>query len=198
MPLYSLYCPRCEIELERFCSVETMYTQECEECGAVLEKRFSVPTLRTDTQFMAGAGVACDGLHDPMSRRMAYAKAKAAGVNIAGKKFHPGLCRRGVPFDPQAWYGDRSEVVRKADAMGRCVEGDINHTSAVRDEDYARVEAPYRCSAQAVRDEVNAEIRQAHGGKVSRKKRREITERLRDTHTPKNLDKTGAKVDLSR
>jgi len=183
MHLYTYYCPRCDVFLERFATIETMHLQECDVCGAHLEKRISVPArLNTDTDFMAGAGVASDGLPDQQSRKIAYAKAKKAGVNISGKRWHPGLCRRGVTFDPEAWYGDRAEVIQKADRLGRCVEGSINHVSPIRDEHLAKAEAPYRPSASAVQPEVNREIQQEHGGRATREKRRELTEKYRDRY----------------
>lgn len=145
-----------------------------------MRKVFSVPSLRTTTNFMAGLD---DGLPDERSRKLAHQKARAAGVNISGAKFHPGLCRRGVPFDPQAWYRDEAEVKQKVERLGRCVEGSVNHRSSIRDCDLAAVDRPYRVADEVVKPEVDLEIKEVYGGKVTPQKRKELTEKYVEQHS---------------
>ena len=155
-------------------------TQRCEQCKSLLRRVFTPCVLRTTTQFMSGSS---DGLPDDASRRIAYAKASAAGVSVAGKKFHPGLCPKGESYSPKAWYGDAEEVKRKAVALGRSVEGAINVTGPTFDSDLAALERPYRVSRRVVADDVNMEIMAAHGGKVSRAKREELFRKYQDKHS---------------
>lgn len=184
MPIYQFTCDHCGLGDERLISLADfdvlVSVQRCESCGQLLRKVVTPCALRTTTRFMSGSG---DGLPDDTSRRIAYAKARAAGVNISGKKFHPGLCPKGEPFSPKAWYGDESEVRRKAAALGRGLEGAINAAAPIFDHDLAANEKPYRIATHLVREDVDREIAECHGGKVTPEKRREITERHRDKHS---------------
>ena len=187
MPLYEFSCPECGQRDERFISLaefdEKVQSQQCVACGQRLRKVFSVPALVSDTGFMSGIA-SDDGFgKDERGRKMALEKAKAAGVSVAGKRFHPGLCRRGVMFDPQAWYGSRTEVKKKADALGRNVDGCVTHRTPVRDEFYKKAEAPYECSPDLVKEEVKREIKQKHNGQATPSQVRTITERQVAIHS---------------
>jgi len=154
--------------------------QQCQRCEGALRRLFTPCSLKTTTRFMSGSS---DGLPDDASRRIAYAKAREAGVSVSGKKFHPGLCRKGMAFDPQAWYGDEVEAKRKALSLGRSVEGSINATGPTFDADLAALEKPYRVARHIVKDDVNREIKQVHGGKVSKEKREELYRHFQDKHS---------------
>ena len=55
----------------------------------------------------------------------AYAKhAKAAGMNITGAIYEPGLAQ--FPGDPNAWVRDRGEIRKKVEALGMGCEGAVN------------------------------------------------------------------------
>jgi len=186
MPLYGFKCKACNREEEKLIAWTRLdavkNSQCCEECGGRMKILVSVPNLKTDTEFMAGSHND-DGLPGDWARGEAYGKAKAAGVNIQGKKFHPGLCRRGKSFDPEAWYGGRDEVIQKTEALGRCVEGTVNHVSPIRDKDLKAAEAPYRVAADIVAPKAQEIINNQHGGVVSAEKRTQIVEELRDKHS---------------
>lgn len=187
MPVYEFDCLTCNRRTERFIRLAELDAlrdaQRCEVCESPLKKVFSLATLRTDTQFLAGSHNDDGFGRDDWSRRQARAKAALAGVNIAGKKFHPGLCRPGELFDPYAWYDSKAEVVRKAEAQGKCVHGAIEHESPIRDADLKANEEPYRVSPDCVQTEVDQEIKQVHGGTVTPKQRREIVEKFVDIHS---------------
>lgn len=185
MPLYSFECENCGtkddrvIPLDRF--DELVPRQHCEICNGKMRKLISIPALRTTTTFMAGSD---DGFgNDNRGRKIALAKARKAGVNVSGKKFHPGLARRGIQYDPNAWYGSESEVRAKAEAKGCNLTGSITHTTGVRDSDYAKAEAPYRVSAATVAPEVELEVKRRHGGKATKEQVRKLYEEKIDLHS---------------
>lgn len=80
--------------------------------------------LKTGTTFLAGRDDGFGG--DNRGRKVAYAKARAAGVNPTGKVFMKQLTRSGVPFDPQAWVSDETDVRRRCRQLGVGCEGSIN------------------------------------------------------------------------
>ena len=117
----------------------------------------------TDTQLFLSKSD--DGFqNDTMGRRDAIAKARRAGVSTTGKTFVPGLCRRGVVYDPQAWVNDKAEVVKKAEKLGCNVVGSIQHTTPIRDEHIAATEAPYQVSRDVVAGDVAQAITERYGG----------------------------------
>lgn len=184
MPIYPYKCPSCGQAEDRYFSLADYDNlrdkQQCPRCESIMKRIITPPALKTTTRFMAGSS---DGLSDDASRKIAYENARAAGINISGKKFHPGLCRRGVMFDPQAWYGNETEAIQKADRLGRNIEGSITHKTSARDSDLASLEEPYRVAPHIVKPYVDAEIEQEHGGKVTAKKRAEITAKHQDKHS---------------
>jgi putative FmdB family regulatory protein len=186
MPVYEFTCPQCGVYDERYIRLADLEAQKdkqlCPNCEALMVKKFSIPILKTDTAFMAGSHID-DGLPDDASRKIAYAKARAAGVNVSGKRFQPGLCPTGDMFSPKAWCGDRAEIKRKAEELGRDVDGAVTHRSSIRDEHYAKLEKPYRVAPHVVMPYVEKEIKEVHGGKVDAKTKRDIIEKHRDRHS---------------
>jgi hypothetical protein len=145
-------------------------------------RQYYVPlALKTTTSLMTGED---DGFGaDDASRKIARARAAAAGVNIAGKKYHPGLCPKKDAFSPFAWYGDEMEVKRKAEALGRNVHGSIEHHTPVRDADLAANERPYRVARRLVKPEVDAENRNNFGGKATKKQIAALYQKYQDKHS---------------
>ena len=169
--------------------------QTCKSCGEPTQRQISMdftfigrqkpggllrPRVRGfesgPTGFLKN-GSENDGCSDPMQRMRLRANAQAAGVNIAGGVFVPGLCRRGVQEDPEAVVHSLGEAVQKTEQLGRCMEGAVEYRSSVRDSDLAKIEAPYRCNADMVKQEVQQEVKEVHGGRVTRRKLRDITEK---------------------
>jgi hypothetical protein len=185
MPVYRFACDSCGREIDRYIQLanydQQAPQQRCGPCEASLRRVFLPPALKTTTRFMSGSN---DGFgNDNFSRQIALARACIAGINVSGKKFHPGLCPKGDAFSPYAWYGDEVEAKQKALALGRSVEGSINATAPIRDEDLAAMERPYRVAPHVVADDVQHEIDTQHGGKATAKKRRELTQKYQDKHS---------------
>jgi hypothetical protein len=171
MPNYEFVCPKCDLYDDRYISLadfDKLRDKQFCACGAKMDKQISVPmVIGTDTQmFLSKTDDGFGG--DDMSRKIAKQKAAAAGVSTVGKTFVPGLCRHKVPYDPGAWVNDKAEVVKKAEKLGRNVEGGIKHFTPVRDADYAKVEAPYRVSPKVVAPEVAATVKQRFGPKATK------------------------------
>lgn len=167
-------CPKCQRKYERFLSQEEAEAQAC-ECGARLQPMFCVPAaIRTDTLFMRGTD---DGFgSDERSRRLARAKARAAGVNPEGKRFIPQLCRRGVTFDPMAWVDSHSDVKRRCKQEGwGCTELGIKEVSV--DEP----EKPYRVADDLVEQHLEKEIA---GHDVTPSEKAKAREKVRERLSP--------------
>jgi hypothetical protein len=161
----------------------TKDSQFCRLCEGRLTKRMSVPSLRTSTTFMSGQHEDDGFGTDDRSRKLARAKAEAMGVNISGKKYHPGLCRKGVPLDPQAWYGDESEVRKKAAAKGCNVHGSIEMETSVPDYLLKKAAQPYQCSRATVQPDVDREVKEVHGGKATKKQRDNLYRKFQAKHS---------------
>jgi hypothetical protein len=116
-------------------------------------------------------------------RQLAYAKARAAGVSPTGKTFVPGLCRRGVPHDPEAWVNSPSEVTQKAEKLGRNVVGAIKHNTPIRDEHIANLEIPYRVSRDVVAEDVAEVIEKEYGGTATAEQTENIFQEKIEKHS---------------
>lgn len=184
MPIYEFKCEKCNAYDERLMPLSHRNDRQfCAICKSEIRRLISVPTiLGTDTQLFLSRSD--DGFgNDHESRKIAKAKADAAGVVTSGKTFVPGLCRRGVPFDPMAWVSDKSEVVKKAEKLGRNVVGSIQHKTPIRDEHIANLEKPYRVSRDAVKEEVAEAIEQRHGGTATAAQTDSLFEEMVDKHS---------------
>lgn len=207
MPRYQFVCPKCRRETERMLGFEEfdrLKTRQRCECGGVLQheaftdrttpvfigrKKPGSPRRPRVRGFESGPtgfmkrSQENDGCTSAAQRKSLARNATAEGVNVAGGVFVPGLCRRGKTNDPYAVVHSLGEAVAKAEQLGRCVEGAVNYESSVRDEHLARTEQPYRCSPDLVRQEVEREIREKHGGKVTKTRRRDIVEKHIAVHS---------------
>jgi hypothetical protein len=188
-------CGHCCHQWEVFEDRDAPRDQPCPKCGGVATRVFGCPHIQgTDTLLLQGTD---DGFGpDNASRQMALAKAQAAGISVSGMKFHPGLCRRGVRFDPQAWYRDGADVKRKARQLGRCVEGAVNVTSPIFESDLAAQEKPYRVARHVVKEDVDREVAQCHGGKMTKAKREELYHKYVDKHSGSPAPKGKVKLPL--
>lgn len=171
-------CPNCLVRTDRLLDdVEDKRPQSC-QCGASMTKLFSVPAaIRMDTRFMAGSDLDDGFGNDQRSRKIAYAKARAAGVNPAGKKYCPSLCRKGKPFDPQAWVADTTDVKRICQKNGWGCDGAVKVPMQHIDEP----EQPYRVADDLVQKHADAEI---GGHSIGIKEYRNVCEKVRKRLTP--------------
>lgn len=132
---------------------------------------FGLCYLQTDTTFLRGSE---DGYGtDQRGRKTAHAKARAAGVNISGMRYCPGLATE--MHDPKAWVGSRSDVKRIAEARGLGIEG----TVTVRAPEVEHIEKPYEVANNLVEREVDRIVREEAQGDVSVKERCDLKEQTK-------------------
>lgn len=91
------------------------------------------PRGKDNTSWLAANSKAIGGgdLAPPV-RQHHEAMARAAGVNIEGKVYMPGLARQNMPGDPMAWVTDHSEFKRRLESRG---DGWSDGTQSVRARD---------------------------------------------------------------
>lgn len=91
------------------------------------------PRGKDNTSWLAANSRAIGGgdLAPPV-RQHHEAMAKAAGVNIEGKVYMPGLARQNMPGDPKAWVSDHSEFKKRLEDRG---DGWSDGTQSVRARD---------------------------------------------------------------
>lgn len=138
---------------------------------------FAVPAvLNTDSQFMRGSD---DGFGtDDRSRKLAYAKARAAGVNPTGKRFMPNMVPLGdEPFSPKGWVSDRHDVLQRCTEEGWDCDGAVK----VRARSHDTAPQPYRIADDIVESHVEQEI---GGNAVSPKERTELSHKVRERLMP--------------
>ena len=183
MPTYIYVCEDCSAKLEKLQSHAQMLRDQhrlrCQWCEGRLKRHFGVPAVRTESTFTQGI----QDVFGPNDRwrRQAMAKARAAGISTAGKRFYPQLCRRGVLNDPQAWISDdnaRGDITRRCEAMNMGAEGDINVKQ--REPERDPTEGPYRVADHIAQERADEVIEQEHGGKVSKQKRAQMVGDMAD------------------
>lgn len=132
---------------------------------------FGLCYLQTDATFLRGSE---DGFGtDKRGRKIARAKARAAGVSVSGKRFCPQLAS--TMYDPKAWIGSRDDVKRVALAKGVGVEGTVN----VKAPEVEDVEKPYEVADNLVEREVERIVKDEARGDVSVRERRDLKEKTK-------------------
>lgn len=114
-------------------AVQDHYVQcRREGTGHRLAEMFALqaaPALETDTRWIDG--------HDASVNPESYygsrvlEDARAAGVNTRRAVYKSGLAR--YAGDPEAWVESRADCVRRAEALGLELEGEINYKPPERD-----------------------------------------------------------------
>ena len=180
MPLYKYRCVSCGVEEELLQTHSQMEKEckklRCKECGARMRYVFSVPNLFTETTFTIGMD---DGFgNNDFKRRIAYKKAREAGVNPTGKIYCPGLCRRGMPYDPRAWVSAsnaRAEARKRCRELGYASEDlGVKHVEPENDPQ----DKPYRPAPSLVQKEVDLIVEREYDGKIDKKKRQQLVEEV--------------------
>ena len=183
MPLYTFRCNTCHASDDRFLSLAewegTHDKQQC-ACGALMRQVIGVPVLAGldsgPTGFMRGRNDGNDGCCDNFTRRRVE---RNLGHKLGGGMFVGGLCRPGVPFDPQAVCHSREEVIQKARKLGVAVRGPGINVDPREPEPVVDDGVP---SEQAIQNTLREEVQQNYGGKVTRKQYRQLVEKLQDKH----------------
>jgi len=169
MPTYTYKCDDCGYETERIHAARTRASIECSACEKLLTWQFPCPNIKTDTTFLANRG---DGFgNDSNSRKLAHAKARAAGVNPTGKVYCPSLCPKGERLSPKAWVNDTADIKRI------CKDNNwSSETLGVKAVDKATEPAPYRVADDIVRDEVAKTVLERQGDISAREQKTLVAE----------------------
>ena len=187
MPIYPFKCRTCGRVEELLASVsEYMRVREkqrCPDCGDRMKQVITPPALQTDTRFMQGSHLDDGFGNDERSRRIARAKAAAAGVNVSGMKYSPQLCPLGETLSPKAWYGSRDDVKRRAAEKSCGVDGSVHYTppSGVQD-NRNPLDEPYHVADDIVEKLIERDVIEQTGGKgamIPVKEYRDLKEKTR-------------------
>lgn len=176
MPSYTYKCDKCGHAIDRLHAPRTRVTLPCSECGHEYPTwQFPCPNIQSETTFLANRD---DGFgNDNRSRRVAMARAKAAGVSTAGKLYCPGLCPPGESLSPKAWITD------KADARRICRENNwSSETLGVKSDRIETEPKPYRVADDLVADEVKRVVKSREGD-VSPKEHENLKHEVREQLT---------------
>lgn len=178
MPTYTYHCDNCHHEIEDIHDAKTRLRLTCEACDwTPMTWRFPSPNIQTDSTFLANHRD--DGFGaDDASRKIAYARARAAGVNPTGKVYCPSLCPSGERLSPSAWINS------KADVKARCrANGWGSPQMGIKPVQIDEAPKPYRVADDIVDGEVARVVRD-NDGDVTPRERKQLTERVREQLTP--------------
>lgn len=144
-----------------------------------LRSRFPTPYLQTDTSLQLGDGFATDYV-----RRMAYARAKAAGISTAGKIYMPSLADTRGHADPDAWipHSDfRSRVADVCRERGHSCNGTVNVASPEPESD--PLYEPYRPAPDIIEPEVEQINETEHEGRMTEQQKQNLREELTERYS---------------
>ena len=143
-----------------------------------LRSSFPVPYLQTDTSLHLGDGFENDGI-----RRIAYARARAAGIDPNGKIYMTGLSDDRGYEDPDAWvphYDFRSRVAQVCHDRGHSCDGTVNVKPPELESD--PLDEPYRVDPEAIDWEVDEINEEHHGGQMTEKQKTDLHEELAEKY----------------
>lgn len=97
--------------------------QQCPTCGRMSPRTFVPVQVVSDTSLFTSDRLGkVEGAVDGSLIGDHYlAQARQAGVNVAGKQYMSQLAR--YPGDPEAWVGERADIVRVAKKRNLAVDG---------------------------------------------------------------------------
>ncbi len=151
------------------------YRQWMRRTGRKPKRSTVVPVvaLQTDTTFMTGCHVD-DGLN-PQNRVGHLAKARAAGVSTAGKRYIPQMAH--YHGDPGAWVGGRQDVKDHCERSGDgCEGGGVGMTIPAREQP-PEPEMP-AVAPDIVNEEVVRIIREEAGGTLPTRELPDLKEKV--------------------
>lgn len=137
----------------------------------------------TDTQFMRGTHLDDGFGTDNKTRQKVHAKARAQGINPTGMKWVPGLVPKGEQYSPDGLVNGRGDVVKRCQNKGWGCEGRIN-VKAVEPDEPGMHERQYEIADDLIAEDVDKIVKQEHGGKVSKKKREQLSDDCRTKAMP--------------
>ena len=139
------------------------------------------PSIRTNDTFMRGKKHGGD--LDMTDETFAHykRKAEAAGVSVNGKHYYSQLATH--PGDPEAWCGSADDAMAAARRKGMSLEINGRTHDFRQQYDDTPDDEPYEVAPDILNREVNDQIKQ-EGGNVSKKRRQQIEEEIRDEITP--------------
>lgn len=150
MPTYDYQCPACQSRDEAIHPWDAQPRIDCPACGRRMTRLFSVPQLSTDTQFFAARNERQMRGHGWYSRQ---------------------LQRTFYSRDEIRNYCRQHNIELEGLGVGMDVDREKRGPNAM--------ERPYQVAEDIVRREVDQVVRREHGGVISPKKRRELTEATR-------------------
>ena len=137
-----------------------------------------MPHLQTDTSLHLG-----DGFESDYVRRMAYARARAAGINTSGRIYMPSLADGRGHACPYAWvpHSDfRSRVADICRQRGHACEGTVNVKAPEPESD--PLDEPYRPAPDIIEPEVDAINETEHGGQMTEKQKQDKRDELSEKY----------------
>lgn len=146
-----------------------------ERLADMLATRQPPGTKGTDRAYLQG--VQCGSNLDDMpafSRKVAMAKAKAAGVNIEGKRYCSTLGQ--TAYDPRAWFDNTYDLKKRAAELNIPITGIVTQGAH---------ETPPKKPIGLAQDIVDAEVNAIIAKEPEKaKKRHNVEADVRDKHTP--------------
>lgn len=143
-----------------------------------------VVAIQTDTTFMLGSHID-DGLN-AQNRAHHLARARAAGVSTAGKRFIPQMVPEGDYGSPEAWVGGRQDVKDHCERTGDGCEGGIGMTVPAREQP-PEPEMP-AVAPDIVNEEVVRIVREEAGGTLPTRELRDLKEKVAADLAPPGPD----------
>lgn len=166
MPTYDYQC-ECGRRDDVLCKVNEIPTVKC-ECGKTMERVFSAPAIKTNNTFMQGHDY---GYLDrnPQAAKQAIAKARQQGAATGhGNHYSTQLGQ---------WYSSADDVRDECLRRGwGCTDGVEVKKAAAPETD-----GSYHAADDLVEEHLDREIDNEHGGRVSKKKRKQLKRELATT-----------------
>lgn len=89
------------------------------------------PAIETDTRFIDGHDGDLGLNPETFYGSRVLAEARSHGINTRRAVYKSTLAR--YPGDPRAWVESKSDCIRRAEALGMSLEGQVNYTPPERD-----------------------------------------------------------------
>lgn len=154
---------------------------ETAEFAAMCALRQAPGASGTDRAFCQGSQAQMESMA-PINREAVLARAKRAGIKTQGKFFKGSL---GRAEDPAAWVATADDVLAVAKQKNLTIDGAVKHQGVRRDGPPARVRLAPDLVANLECEYVAQDGKLAEQVEKSPKARRELRERIIETHGSK-------------